>query len=165
MYSKGGFFWIFSLLCTIFNSFICRPSDSTVSRILGSNPGRFATTALAVRRSNHIPSTLMYCNVKIASVFKAASTWRWHRFPLHLSCRRRISRPHTDSRYLTNRPRTLSSPAGHAQRICYWKKKEILNVVFCFAILGAFWGYAKPHGVARVFTPGQNYHLSSQTCL
>jgi hypothetical protein len=34
--------------------FICRPSDSTVSDDAGIEPGPFATTALAVRRSNHL---------------------------------------------------------------------------------------------------------------
>jgi hypothetical protein len=33
--------------------FICRPSDSTVSEDAGIEPGTVATTALAVRRSNH----------------------------------------------------------------------------------------------------------------
>jgi hypothetical protein len=33
--------------------FICRPSDSTVSEDAGIEPRTVATTALAVRRSNH----------------------------------------------------------------------------------------------------------------
>jgi hypothetical protein len=33
--------------------FICRPSDSTVSEDAGIEPRKVATTALAVRRSNH----------------------------------------------------------------------------------------------------------------
>jgi hypothetical protein len=35
------------------DSFICRPSDSTVSEDAGIEPRTVATTALTVRRSNH----------------------------------------------------------------------------------------------------------------
>ncbi len=49
----GGFFLFF--ICTVFNtaSSICRPSDSTVSEDAGIEPRTIATSALAVRRSNH----------------------------------------------------------------------------------------------------------------
>ncbi len=43
-----GFFLHFIQHC-----FICRPSDSTVSEDAEIEPRTFATTALAVRRSNH----------------------------------------------------------------------------------------------------------------
>ncbi len=46
-----GDFWIF--LCFIQHCFICRPSDSTVSEDAGIEPWTVATSALAVRRSNH----------------------------------------------------------------------------------------------------------------
>ncbi len=42
----------FFMYC-IQHSFICRPSDSTVSEDAGVEPRTLATTALAVRRSNH----------------------------------------------------------------------------------------------------------------
>ncbi len=48
----GGFLGFFSLYC-IQNCFICRPSDSTVSEDAGTEPRTVATSALAVRRSNH----------------------------------------------------------------------------------------------------------------
>ncbi len=45
---------IFLHLFTVFNTlFICRPSDSTVSEDAGVEPRTVATTALAVRSSNH----------------------------------------------------------------------------------------------------------------
>ncbi len=47
---KSEFFCIF-FLCTIFNYFIRRPSDSTVSEDAGIEPRTVATTALAVRRA------------------------------------------------------------------------------------------------------------------
>jgi hypothetical protein len=38
---KKGFFWIFTFfMYDIQHCFICRPSDSTVSEDLGSNPGQ-----------------------------------------------------------------------------------------------------------------------------
>ncbi len=50
---KGDFFGlIFSMYC-IQHCFICRPSDSTVSEDAGIEPRTVATSALAVRRSNH----------------------------------------------------------------------------------------------------------------
>ncbi len=47
---KGGLFGIF--VCDIQHCFICPPSDSTVSEDAGTRT--VATTALAVRRSNHL---------------------------------------------------------------------------------------------------------------
>jgi hypothetical protein len=50
------FFWgIFSLFVhyIIQHCFICRPSDSTVPTDAGIEPKTVATSALAVRRSNH----------------------------------------------------------------------------------------------------------------
>jgi hypothetical protein len=41
------------LMYDIQHCFICRPSDSTVSEDAGIEPRAVATTALAVRRSNH----------------------------------------------------------------------------------------------------------------
>jgi hypothetical protein len=46
-----GIFWIFYIF--IQNCFICRPSDSTVSEDAGIEQRTVATSALAVRRSNH----------------------------------------------------------------------------------------------------------------
>jgi hypothetical protein len=46
-----GFFFLF--MYDIQHCFICRPSDSTVSEDAGIKPRTVATTALAVRRSNH----------------------------------------------------------------------------------------------------------------
>jgi hypothetical protein len=50
---KGGFFGFFLFMCDIQHCFICRLSDSTVSKDAGIEPRTVATTALAVRRSNH----------------------------------------------------------------------------------------------------------------
>ncbi len=51
---NGGFFWVFPFfMYDIQHCFICRPSDSTMSGDAGIEPGTVATTALAVRRSNH----------------------------------------------------------------------------------------------------------------
>ncbi len=50
---KGGFFGFFLFMYDIHHCFICRPSDSTVSKDAGIEPRTVATTALAVRRSNH----------------------------------------------------------------------------------------------------------------
>ncbi len=41
------------LMCDIQHCLICRPLDSTVSEDAGIEPKAVATTALAVRRSNH----------------------------------------------------------------------------------------------------------------
>jgi hypothetical protein len=41
--------------------FICRPSDSTVSEDTGIETRTVATTALAVRRSNHTTIDLIHC--------------------------------------------------------------------------------------------------------
>jgi hypothetical protein len=50
---KGGFFGFFLFMYDIQHCFICHPSDSTVSEDAGIEPRTVATTALAVRRSNH----------------------------------------------------------------------------------------------------------------
>jgi hypothetical protein len=51
----GIFFVLFSLYVPFCSqhSFNCRPSDSTVSEDAGIEPRTVATSALAVRRSNH----------------------------------------------------------------------------------------------------------------
>jgi hypothetical protein len=49
----GGYaHFLLSMYC-IQHCFICRPSESTVSEDAGIEPRAFATSALAVRRSNH----------------------------------------------------------------------------------------------------------------
>ncbi len=48
-YSLNGDFFMYHIQ----HCFICRPSDSTVSEDAGIEPRTVATTALAVRRSNH----------------------------------------------------------------------------------------------------------------
>ncbi len=53
IYTLKGDFWIFSFIYDIKHCFICRPSDSTVTEDAGIEPRTVATTALAVRRSNH----------------------------------------------------------------------------------------------------------------
>jgi hypothetical protein len=50
---KGGFFGFFLFMYDIQHCFICRPSDFTVSEDAGIESRTVATTALAVRRSNH----------------------------------------------------------------------------------------------------------------
>jgi hypothetical protein len=52
---RGIFFLMFflSLLYIIQHCFICRPYDSTVTTDAGIEPRTVATSALAVRRSNH----------------------------------------------------------------------------------------------------------------
>ncbi len=59
------FFKIF--LCTFFtqNCFVCRRSDSSVSEDAGIEPKTVATSALAVRRSNYISSTLGHISTTI----------------------------------------------------------------------------------------------------
>jgi hypothetical protein len=48
------FISFFLFLYDIQHCFICRPSDSTVLGDAGIEPRTVATTALAVRRSNHV---------------------------------------------------------------------------------------------------------------
>jgi hypothetical protein len=50
---EGGFFYVFLFTYDIQDCFICRPSDSTVSEDAMIEPRAVATTALAVRRSDH----------------------------------------------------------------------------------------------------------------
>jgi hypothetical protein len=50
--SNRGVLGFFSMYC-IQHCFICRPSDSTVSEDAEIEPKTVATSALAVRRSNH----------------------------------------------------------------------------------------------------------------
>ncbi len=50
---KNAFFKGDYFLCTVFNTFIYRQSDSTVSVDAGIEHRTVATTALTVRRSNH----------------------------------------------------------------------------------------------------------------
>ena len=51
---KGGFFgFFFFFMYDTQHCFICLPSDTTVSEDAGIEPRTVATTALAVRRSNH----------------------------------------------------------------------------------------------------------------
>ncbi len=50
---NGGFLHFFLFLYDIQHCFIWHPSDSTVSEDAGIEPRTIATTALAVRRSNH----------------------------------------------------------------------------------------------------------------
>jgi hypothetical protein len=49
IFFKGGIFGVYDIQ----HCFICRPSDSTVSEDAAIEPRTVATTALAVRRSNH----------------------------------------------------------------------------------------------------------------
>jgi hypothetical protein len=51
---KGDCFGFFTFIYVIQHSFICRPSDSTVSDDAGIEPRTVATLALTVRRSNHL---------------------------------------------------------------------------------------------------------------
>ncbi len=51
---KEGFFGLFLFMYDIQHCFICRHSDSTVSEDAGIEPRTGTTTALAVRRSNHL---------------------------------------------------------------------------------------------------------------
>jgi hypothetical protein len=50
---RGDFLDFFSSMYCNQHSSIRRPSDSTVSEDAGIEPGTVATSALAVRRSNH----------------------------------------------------------------------------------------------------------------
>ncbi len=50
---KDNFLGFFLFMYDIQHCFICRPSDSTVSEAAGIQLRTVATTALAVRRSNH----------------------------------------------------------------------------------------------------------------
>jgi hypothetical protein len=50
---KREFLDFFFFMYDIQHCFICRPSDSTVSEDAGIGPRTVATTALAVRRTNH----------------------------------------------------------------------------------------------------------------
>jgi hypothetical protein len=50
---KGDYFWFLIFMYNIQHCFICRPSDSTVSKDAGIEPSTVATAALAVRRSNN----------------------------------------------------------------------------------------------------------------
>ncbi len=52
-FHKGEFFGFFLFVYDIQHCFICCPSDSTVSEDAGIELRTVATTALAVRRSNH----------------------------------------------------------------------------------------------------------------
>jgi hypothetical protein len=56
---KEDFFSPF-FMYSIQHCFICRPSDSTVSENAGFEPGTVATTALAVRRSDHLARSHPY---------------------------------------------------------------------------------------------------------
>ncbi len=56
-----GFFFFF--MYDIQHCFISRPSDSTVSEDAGIEPRTVATTALAVRRSNHSARSHQLCNL------------------------------------------------------------------------------------------------------
>ncbi len=51
--NKQGEFWEFFSMYRIQHCFKCRPSDSTVPEDAGIDPRTVATSALAVRRSNH----------------------------------------------------------------------------------------------------------------
>jgi hypothetical protein len=54
LFSKGDYFGFFLFyMYDIQHCFICRPSDSTVSEDAGIEPKTVATTALALRCSNH----------------------------------------------------------------------------------------------------------------
>jgi hypothetical protein len=53
IFLKGDLIGFFLLMYEIQHCFICRPTDSTLSEDAGIKIGTVATTALAVRRSNH----------------------------------------------------------------------------------------------------------------
>jgi hypothetical protein len=53
IYKKSGIFWIFSFYVRYSTLLHLPPSDSTVPEDAGIEPRTVATTALAVRRSNH----------------------------------------------------------------------------------------------------------------
>ncbi len=52
LFVTGGFIWIFSMYC-IQHGLICRHSHSTILKGAGIEPRTVATSALAVRRSDH----------------------------------------------------------------------------------------------------------------
>jgi hypothetical protein len=57
---KRGIFldFFFYVLYIIQHCFICRPSDTTVSEMLGTNQACVATVALTARRCNHLDSKI-----------------------------------------------------------------------------------------------------------
>jgi hypothetical protein len=59
-YKTGGFFWFFSSMYCIQHCFICRPSDSTVSKDAGIEPRTVTTSALAVRHSKEAPNCSLH---------------------------------------------------------------------------------------------------------
>jgi hypothetical protein len=57
-------FWMFLFCqCFIQHCFIYRPSDSTVSEDAGIEPRTVATSALAIRRSNHSARSHLMRNI------------------------------------------------------------------------------------------------------
>ncbi len=55
--------------------FICRPSDSAVSKDAGIEPMTVATLALAVRRSNHSPRSQSHPQTRLDLIQFSASTF------------------------------------------------------------------------------------------
>ncbi len=86
MYSfclKGNFFdFLDFFMCDIQYCFICRPSDSIVSEDARIEPRTVATTALAVRRSNHSasshPQTRMDLIHQRINVFCGSQSYAMH---------------------------------------------------------------------------------------
>ncbi len=81
---QRGIFWIF--LYDIQHCFVCCPSDSTVSEDAGIEPRAFATTALAIRRSNHSARSVEIQNAAFLTIQKlqnhTGEEYSYYRYPV-----------------------------------------------------------------------------------
>ncbi len=78
--NRGIFLYCFLCMYFIQHCFICRPSDSTVSAVAGMEPRTVATSALAVRRSNHSARShpcLGYISSTIIKTNISRTIFRW----------------------------------------------------------------------------------------